>query len=411
MKTRKRNGIFGIVLVVVLITGSGYGQPSDEPTYYPSIVEFLTAPPPDFPPVENVVIDYFETTEQGLQQLYNDYGLVFPDPDIYMEYSHPGFDKPVIYRNPGAYLPLTIQFAVPVYVFGMLMNDFGDWCFDTPAMMDITFVDDTSVSHTFPDPDPTNIEIHARRFFGVSSCKAIKEIIFYNTCSLNDGFWLRDSWLSFAPLNSPPVAICQNVIVPVGQIPNINNGSYDPDGDPITLSQSPSGAFSEAGIYGVTLTVTDSYEASDSCNAMVVVYDPSGGFVTGGGWIDSPAGAYKSDPSLEGTAHFGFVSKYKKGATVPTGQTEFIFQTACLNFHSSSYDWLIVNQAGSNAQFKGSGTINHETDCKFMLWARDGAPDTFRIKIWWEEGEIEHVVYDNGFDQEIDGGSIVIHTQ
>jgi len=24
---------------------------------------------------------------------------------------------------------------------------------------------------------------------------------------------------------------------------------------------------------------------------MLVVYDPSGGFVTGGGWIDSPAGA------------------------------------------------------------------------------------------------------------------------
>jgi hypothetical protein len=38
-----------------------------------------------------------------------------------------------------------------------------------------------------------------------------------------------------------------------------------------------------------------------------------------------------------GKGTFGFVSKYKKGATVPTGQTEFMFQAGDLNFHSSSY--------------------------------------------------------------------------
>jgi hypothetical protein len=114
---------------------------------------------------------------------------------------------------------------------------------------------------------------------------------------------------------------------------------------------------------------------------------------------------------LSGKANFGFVSKYKKGATVPTGQTEFVFQAGDLNFHSSSYDWLVVNQNGSNAQFKGVGTINGSGDYKFMLWAGDGDSDTFRIKIWWEDGETENVVYDNGFDQEIEGGSIVIHTK
>jgi hypothetical protein len=35
--------------------------------------------------------------------------------------------------------------------------------------------------------------------------------------------------------------------------------------------------------------------------------------------------------------------------------------------------------------------------------------DTFRIKIWYKDGD-EVVVYDNGFNQEIGGGSIVIHT-
>jgi hypothetical protein len=43
-----------------------------------------------------------------------------------------------------------------------------------------------------------------------------------------------------------------------------------------------------------------------------------------------------------------------------------------------------------------------------MLWAGDGEPDTFRIKIWYEDGD-EIVVYDNGFDQAIGGGSIKVH--
>jgi hypothetical protein len=110
-----------------------------------------------------------------------------------------------------------------------------------------------------------------------------------------------------------------------------------------------------------------------------------------------------------GKASFGFVSRYKKGATVPTGQTEFVFQAGDLNFHSNSYDWLVINQGGTNAQFKGSGTINGEGDYRFMLWATDDATDTFRIKIWEEIGNAETVTYDNGTDQPIDGGSIVIH--
>jgi hypothetical protein len=81
-----------------------------------------------------------------------------------------------------------------------------------------------------------------------------------------------------------------------------------------------------------------------------------------------------------------------------------------LNFHSSSYQWLVVNQAGSNAQFKGSGTINGAGDNKFMLWAGDGELDTFRIRIWTEDDDgVETDVYDNGNEQPIAGGSIIVH--
>jgi len=124
----------------------------------------------------------------------------------------------------------------------------------------------------------------------------------------------------------------------------------------------------------------------------------------------APVGAYVANPSLEGKATFGFVSKCKKGASVPSGNTEFQFHVADLNFKSISYDWLVVNQDGTNAQFKGAGAINGAGSYKFMLWAGDGSPDTFRIKIWEEdEYGVESVIYDNGTDQAIGGGSIVVH--
>jgi hypothetical protein len=169
----------------------------------------------------------------------------------------------------------------------------------------------------------------------------------------------------------------------------------------------------EPGIYNFTISALDGVGVNyGDQEVQIVVYDPSAGFVTGGGWIDSPAGAYEPDLSLTGKANFGFVSKYKKGADVPTGSTEFQFQTAGLNFHSDSYEWLLVT-GKDYAKFKGVGTINGEGAYKFMLWAGDAEPDTFRIRIWTEDEEnaIETVIYDNGFDQEIAGGSIVIHAK
>ncbi len=156
----------------------------------------------------------------------------------------------------------------------------------------------------------------------------------------------------------------------------------------------------------------------DGLTAMVVIYDPNGGFVTDGGWINSPAGAYVPNPSLTGKANFGFVSKYKPDATAPTGNTEFQFKAGNLNFSSTSYDWLVV--AGAKAQYKGVGTINGSGSYRFMLTAIDGqingggGVDKFRIRIWSDGGGL---VYDNQMNDPdsadpmtvLGGGSIVIH--
>jgi SdrD B-like protein/PKD domain-containing protein/beta-propeller repeat-containing protein len=176
------------------------------------------------------------------------------------------------------------------------------------------------------------------------------------------------------------------------------------------------------GVYTVTLTVTDDdTDQTTSESQTFVVYDPSEGFVTGGGWINSPAGAFVADPLLTGKANFGFVSKYQKGTTTPTGQTEFQFKAGDLNFHSASYEWLVV--AGARGQYKGTGTINGAGNYGFLLTAIDGqvngggGADKLRMKIW-DKSAGDAIVYDNGLGSADDdasltplaGGSILIHT-
>jgi hypothetical protein len=139
----------------------------------------------------------------------------------------------------------------------------------------------------------------------------------------------------------------------------------------------------------------------------VAVYDPDGGFVTGGGWYDSPEGAYKTDESVTGKATFGFVSKYQKGADEPKGNTQFRFRAVDLNFKSDDYEWLVVS--GNTARYKGTGSLKRDSDpYKFQVFATDDDPDgdAFRIKIVNET--TDEVVYDNGSKTPIEGGNIKV---
>jgi len=189
----------------------------------------------------------------------------------------------------------------------------------------------------------------------------------------------------------------------------------------VTLSYS----FSTAGVYFVKLTVNDSCGGSgfsttvDGLDAMVVIFDAES-FVTGGGWINSPAGAFIANPSLTGKANFGFNAKYHDGATIPSGQTEFKFKEGDINFHSTSYDWLVIT--GARAQYTGSGTVNGSGDYGFTVTVIDGQEpggggvDKFRIKIW-NKNAGNAVIYDTQPGDpdsanptlSLGGGSIVIH--
>ena len=181
-----------------------------------------------------------------------------------------------------------------------------------------------------------------------------------------------------------------------------------------STSGSGSHAFTAAGLYWLSATVTDDDGGSDSVAAgtYVVVYDPAAGFVTGGGWIDSPAGAYVPDPTLTGKATFGFVSKYNPSSSTPKGNTEFQFQAGALNFKSTGYDWLVVT--GDTAIYRGAGTLNGAGGYSFLVSVQDGSPDMFRLKIM---DPASAVVYDSNLGGGDDAapatavsqGQIVIH--
>jgi hypothetical protein len=162
------------------------------------------------------------------------------------------------------------------------------------------------------------------------------------------------------------------------------DGAFDEVAEDVTASVAP---FAETGVYSLCVRGTDvSGNEGDPACVLLPVYDPTGGFVTGGGIVYSPAGTDLANSSAEGLAKFGFVSKYLPGRTIPDGNLEFQFQAGNLNFKSSSMEWLVVT-GQPRAIFRGEGTINATTVCKFEVdaWDASFAPDgvdAFGLKIF-----------------------------
>ena len=192
--------------------------------------------------------------------------------------------------------------------------------------------------------------------------------------------------------------------------------------------------FEHAGMFTVNVTVTDDDGGTDCKQVLVIVYDPTAGRVTGGGFIESPASAFVPDPSATGKAHVNSEVRYRDAnATVPEGHVSFRLAAADLDLTVSALEWLVVTPDGKLA-VKGTGTSGPGgEDVGFVLYGYDGCvgnqtsgcqpgPDRLRMVLWpLSAGDIPGATlrYDNvpGADPDIDrfnpqpvtGGSIQIH--
>ncbi|MBI2613808.1 MAG: hypothetical protein HYW62_03470 [Candidatus Levybacteria bacterium] len=142
--------------------------------------------------------------------------------------------------------------------------------------------------------------------------------------------------------------------------------------------------YTAAGVYTVSVTVTDNHGASGTASySSVVIYDPSAGFVTGSGSFNSQLGAYIQNPTVTGQLKFNIQAKYNGNNTVPAGKINLDFKGGNFSFDSTSLQWLVIN--GNKAVLKGIGTINGSGSYAIFISVIDEdkkvGTDRIRIKI------------------------------
>ncbi len=158
------------------------------------------------------------------------------------------------------------------------------------------------------------------------------------------------------------------------------------------------------GIYTLTLNITDEQGNMTTREFQyIVIFEQSGGFVTGGGWITTQ----------ENKINFGINARYPKDSNVPDGQMEIGNPDSDWKFKNSSYQWFAIFD--NLSMLHGVGNLNGEDGYGFVFSALDSDIDKIRIKIW--ELDTGFVVFDTQPGSSnyalpttpLGGGSIVIH--
>ena len=158
------------------------------------------------------------------------------------------------------------------------------------------------------------------------------------------------------------------------------------------------------GVYTLQVIGTDLSGNSATEELIFIIYDPDGGFATGGGWFITD----EESTLPYGRANFGFVAKYQKGKS--TGNLEFQYQDADINLKSTTIDWLTISS--NKVIFQGTGTINNEGLYTFRVMATDTAEpgvnqDHFDIKIWEGTDTEEDPIHKA--KNTLSGGNIKVH--
>jgi hypothetical protein len=161
---------------------------------------------------------------------------------------------------------------------------------------------------------------------------------------------LGDAPVSMA-INQAPDAFCKSVTVAASATgctapASVNNGSVDPDGDPITLAQSPGGPYS-LGSTGVTLTVSDDRGLSSSCMGTVSVVDTTPPVISS---------VSASPNSLWPPNHKMVAVTVSPVAADACGGTSCRIVSIGVNEPAPASDWQITGPLGANLRAERSGS-------------------------------------------------------
>ena len=145
----------------------------------------------------------------------------------------------------------------------------------------------------------------------------------------------------------------------------------------LALTATISHAYSAAGFYAVSATLTDKDGASAAVNsASVVVFDTNSS-VKSNGWFYDPAflpeptaGNEKGKDKDKDKHKVMINSQAEYRGSRPDGEFELENKTTGLHLHSSSMDYLVVQ--GAIATARGVGRLEDGSQVRFLVIIRDG---------------------------------------
>jgi hypothetical protein len=160
--------------------------------------------------------------------------------------------------------------------------------------------------------------------------------------------------------NQAPVANCQNIVVNADAVcqatitaEQINDGSFDPDGDGLTFSLNDYGPFSK-GMHTVELTVSDG-QLSDKCTATVTVLDVTAPVKPAA--PTSVSGSCASDVPVE----IMLTAIDACDGPITVSPTTVKINGSCDNRFEMIRTWTFTDQSGNSSSVSQTITISDET--------------------------------------------------